>query len=54
MEFDTDHLKEPFFLSRVAFCFIKNNPLFMSNMGLKGAIFNKNATKYTKWPRLTA
>ena len=26
----------------------------MSNMGLKMAIFNKNAIKYTKWPLLTA
>ena len=26
----------------------------MSNMGLKTAIFNKNAIKYTKWPLLTA
>ena len=25
----------------------------MSNMGLKTAIFNKNAIKYTKWPLLT-
>ena len=32
----------------------ENNPLLMSNMGLKMAIFNKNAIKYTKWPLLTA
>ena len=54
MEFEVGHLKEPFFLSRIPFCLIKNNPLFMSNIGLKMAIFNKNAIKYTKWPLLTA
>ena len=54
MEFEVGHLKEHFFLSRIPFCLIKNNPLFMSNMGLKMAIFNKNAIKYTKWPLLTA
>ena len=54
MEFEVGHLKEPFFLSGIPFCLIKNNPLFMSNMGLKMAIFNNNAIKYTKWPLLTA
>ena len=54
MEFEVGHLKEPFFLSEYHFVWSKNNPLFMSNMGLKTAIFNKNAIKYTKWPLLTA
>ena len=54
MEFDVGHLKEHFFLSRIAFCLVKKQPLFMSNIGLKMAIFNKNAIKYTKWPLLTA
>ena len=54
MEFEGGHLKEPFFWVEYHFVWSKNNPLFMSNMGLKTAIFNKNAIKYTKWPHLTA
>ena len=54
MEFEVDHLKEPFFLSRIAFFLIKNNPLLVSNMGVKRAIFNKNDIKHAKWPLLTA
>ena len=54
MEFEVGHLKEPFFLGEIPSCLIKNNPLFMSNMELKTAIFNKNAIKYPRWPLLTA
>ena len=46
--------KSLFFWVEYYFVWSKNNPLFMSNMGLKTAIFNKNAIKYTKWPLLTA
>ena len=54
MEFEVGHLKEPFFWVEYQFVWLKNNPLFISNMQLKTAIFNKNAMKYTKWPLLTA
>ena len=30
MEFEVGHLKESFFLSRIAFCLIKNVAIFMS------------------------
>ena len=50
MEFEVGHLKEPFFLSRILFCFIRKQPLIYEQHGAE----NKNAIKYTKWPLLMA